>query len=111
MHHIENCNAVAKAISLLLSEDGVLIIEDPYLVDMIDLGSFEQIYAEHNFILCLSSYIYLFEMYLQVERECENKQTLFFRTFQITADPSNNFWRTFDAHFPLTIASTKYVHT
>jgi len=63
MHHIENCNAVAKAISLLLSEDGVLIIEDPYLVDMIDLGSFEQIYAEHNFIWCLSSYSYLFEMY------------------------------------------------
>ena len=63
MHHIENCNAVAKAISLLLSKDGVLIIEDPYLVDMIDLGSFEQIYAEHNFIWCLSSYSYLFEMY------------------------------------------------
>ena len=63
MHHIENCNAVAKAISLLLSKNGVLIIEDPYLVDMIDLGSFEQIYAEHNFIWCLSSYSYLFEMY------------------------------------------------
>ena len=63
MHHIENCNAVAKAISLLLSEDGALIIEDPYLVDMIELGSFEQIYAEHNFIWCLSSYSYLFEMY------------------------------------------------
>ena len=63
MHHIENCNAVAKAISLLLSKDGVLIIEDPYLVNMIDLGSFEQIYAEHNFIWCLSSYSYLFEMY------------------------------------------------
>jgi len=63
MHHIENCNAVAKAISLLLSDNGVLIIEDPYLVDMINLGSFEQIYAEHNFIWCLSSYSYLFEMY------------------------------------------------
>jgi len=63
MHNIENCNAVAKAISLILSEDGVLIIEDPYLVDMIDLGSFEQIYWEHNFIWCLSSYSYLFEKY------------------------------------------------
>ena len=48
MHHIENCNAVSKAISRLLSEDGIVIIEDPYLVDMINLGSFEQIYAEHN---------------------------------------------------------------
>jgi len=63
MHHIENCKAVAKAISCLLAEDGVLIIEDPYLLDMIDLGSFEQIYAEHNFIWCLSSYSYLFKMY------------------------------------------------
>ena len=63
MHHIENCNAVAKAISALLSEDGTVIIEDPYLVDMINLGSFEQIYAEHNFIWCVSSYKYLFEIY------------------------------------------------
>ncbi len=63
MHHIENCKAVAKAVSLLLADDGVLIIEDPYLIDMIDLGSFEQLYAEHNFIWCLSSYSYLFDMY------------------------------------------------
>lgn len=63
MHHIENCNAVAKAISSLLSNDGTLIIEDPYLVDMINLGSFEQIYAEHNFIWCLSSYQYLFKLH------------------------------------------------
>ena len=63
MHHIENCNAVAKAISSLLQDEGVLIIEDPYLLDMINLGSFEQIYAEHNFIWCLSSYQYLFELY------------------------------------------------
>ena len=32
----------------LLSEDGIIIIEDPYLLDMLDLASFEQIYAEHN---------------------------------------------------------------
>lgn len=63
MHHIENCNAVAKAISSLLSDDGTVIIEDPYLLDMINLGSFEQIYAEHNFIWCLSSYQHLFKMH------------------------------------------------
>ena len=30
MHHIENCNSVAKGIETLLSDNGILIIEDPY---------------------------------------------------------------------------------
>ncbi len=63
MHHIENCNTVAAGIKELLSDDGILIIEDPYLVDMFNLGSFEQIYAEHNFIWSISAYEFLFKKY------------------------------------------------
>ena len=63
MHHIENCHEVLSGMSDLLSDDGIIIIEDPYLPDMLDLASFEQIYAEHNFIWCLNSYKKLFEQY------------------------------------------------
>ena len=60
MHHIEKCHEVLEGMSDLLSDDGLIIIEDPYLLDMLDLASFEQIYAEHNFIWCLNSYKKLF---------------------------------------------------
>ena len=63
MHHIEKCHEVLSGMSDLLSEDGIIIIEDPYLLDMLDLASFEQIYAEHNFIWCLNSYKRLFELH------------------------------------------------
>ena len=52
MHHIENCQSVAKGVEKILRDDGILIIEDPYLLDMYKIGSIEQVYAEHNFI-CL----------------------------------------------------------
>ena len=54
MHHIEKPQVLE--VDLLLKDDGMIIIEDPYLPDMLKLGSFEQIYAEHNFIWCCSSY-------------------------------------------------------
>ncbi len=63
MHHIENCQSVAKGIDKLLDEDGILVIEDPYLLDMYKIGSIEQVYAEHNFIWSLHSYKKLFEKY------------------------------------------------
>lgn len=63
MHHIEKCHEVLEGINLILKENGVIIIEDPYLPDMLELGSFEQIYAEHNFIWCCKSYKTLFEKY------------------------------------------------
>ena len=63
MHHIEKCHEVLEGIDILLKDDGIVILEDPYLPDMLELGSFEQIYAEHNFIWCCKSYKTLFEKY------------------------------------------------
>lgn len=63
MHHIEKCHEVLEGIDLILKENGMVIIEDPYLPDMLELGSFEQIYAEHNFIWCCKAYKTLFEKY------------------------------------------------
>jgi hypothetical protein len=50
MCHIPNLQELACGIALLLKDDGVLIFEDPYLGDVIRLGSYDQIYDEHVFL-------------------------------------------------------------
>jgi len=50
MCHIADLPSVADGIKCLLKPDGVLMFEDPYLGDMIDKTSYDQIYDEHVFI-------------------------------------------------------------
>jgi len=49
--HIKNLNDVFKSISYLLSDNGVLIIEDPSLLECIKKVSYDQFYNEHIYIL------------------------------------------------------------
>ena len=44
---VENLNAALEGVKLLLSDNGVFFFEDPYLLDIVSLGSFDQIYDEH----------------------------------------------------------------
>jgi len=46
--HVENQNRFVAGIKLLLKEDGVAVIEAPYLVDLIDHCEFDTIYHEHH---------------------------------------------------------------
>lgn len=55
MCHIPDLQELAGGISLLLKDDGVLIFEDPYLGDVIRLGSYDQIYDEHVFLFSAMS--------------------------------------------------------
>jgi SAM-dependent methyltransferase len=50
MCHIPDIRAVAAGIAALLDDDGLLVFEDPYLGDVIRLGSYDQIYDEHVFL-------------------------------------------------------------
>ena len=63
MHHIEDINEVAEGMANLLSNKGVVITEDPSLVEMINKNSYDQIYAEHMYIWSLSSINSLFGKY------------------------------------------------
>ena len=45
--HISNLKNVFKSISYLLSDDGVLIIEDPSLLECLKKNSYDQFYNEH----------------------------------------------------------------
>ena len=48
--HIANLNDVFKSITRLLSKDGVLIIEDPSLLECIKKVSYDQFYNEHIYV-------------------------------------------------------------
>lgn len=50
MCHIPSFNDVVEGISLILKPSGVVIFEDPYIGDVINKNSYDQIYDEHVFI-------------------------------------------------------------
>jgi methylation protein EvaC len=50
MCHIPNIHDVARGVRSLLADDGVFVFEDPYLGDMIEKTSYDQIYDEHVFV-------------------------------------------------------------
>ena len=61
--NIEDINSVAEGMSILLKDDGVIITEDPSLLEMIKKNSYDQIYAEHMYIWSLASMNSLFNKY------------------------------------------------
>jgi methylation protein EvaC len=60
MCHIPDLHSVAAGIKRLLKPQGVLIFEDPYLGDIIEKTSYDQIYDEHAFYFCVGSLSWLF---------------------------------------------------
>jgi len=53
--HIPYIHSIFAGVEELLAEDGVFIFEDPYLGDILQKSSFDQIYDEHVFFFsCLS---------------------------------------------------------
>lgn len=48
--HISNLNNVFKSISYLLRKDGIIIIEDPSLLECIKKNSYDQFYNEHIYL-------------------------------------------------------------
>ena len=59
--HIPDLNSLLKGIDLILDENGIIILEDPYLLDVINKTSYDQIYDEHVFIFSLNSISNLFK--------------------------------------------------
>jgi methylation protein EvaC len=55
MCHIPDLNGVARGAAALLKPSGVLIFEDPYLGDVLEKTSYDQIYDEHVFLFSAMS--------------------------------------------------------
>ncbi len=53
--HISNLNDVFKSISYLLSTNGILIIEDPSLLECVKKVSYDQFYNEHIYLFSVIS--------------------------------------------------------
>jgi len=63
MCHIPYLHSVAAGIKLLLKPGGLLMFEDPYLGDILEKTSYDQIYDEHAFYFSVKSISYLFEQH------------------------------------------------
>ena len=63
MCHIPYMHSVAAGIKRLLKPGGVLIFEDPYLGDIVEKTSYDQIYDEHAFYFSVESVAHLFDRY------------------------------------------------
>ena len=48
-----NLKETFDAISISLSKDGILVIEDPYIGTVIKLNSYDQFYDEHVYVFSL----------------------------------------------------------
>ena len=53
--HIEDLQSLAAGLRILLKPDGIAIFEDPYLGEIVRLGSYDQIYDEHAFYFSVTS--------------------------------------------------------
>jgi methylation protein EvaC len=60
MCHIPTMHSVVAGIASLLKPKGVLIFEDPYLGDIIERTSYDQIYDEHAFYFSVTALDHLF---------------------------------------------------
>jgi len=63
MCHIPYMHSIYDGIKALLADDGVFIFEDPYLGEVIEKTSFDQIYDEHVFLFSALSVSYLANMH------------------------------------------------
>lgn len=63
MCHIPYFHSIITGIKALLKPDGIIMFEDPYLGDVIEKTSYDQIYDEHVFLFSLKSVSYAFEQH------------------------------------------------
>lgn len=60
MCHIPYIHSVAEGIAVIVKKGGVCMFEDPYLLDILEKTSYDQIYDEHAFYFSVHSVDYLF---------------------------------------------------
>jgi SAM-dependent methyltransferase len=69
--HVSNLNSFVAGIECVLKDDGVAVIESPYVKDLIDRGEFDTIYHEHLCYYSLTSLTHLFERHNLIIQDVE----------------------------------------
>lgn len=75
MCHIPYIHSVVEGIKTLLKPDGIVMFEDPYLGDVVEKTSYDQIYDEHVFLFSVQSIKYLFEQHDMEVVDLEPQET------------------------------------
>ncbi len=70
--HVPDVHDFVEGLRLLLHEDGIVIVETPYLVDLIDRVLFDTIYHEHVYYWPLAALVRVFAEYGLVLARCEH---------------------------------------
>ena len=63
LSHINNLNSVFRSIAYVLSDDGILVVEDPSLLECLNNVSYDQFYNEHIYVFSLLSINNLIKKY------------------------------------------------
>jgi methylation protein EvaC len=63
MCHIPYIKSIVEGIKILLKPGGIVMFEDPYLGDVIQNTTYDQIYDEHTFLFSVHSIKYLFNLF------------------------------------------------
>ena len=63
MCHIPYFHSIVEGISLLVKKSGIVIFEEPYIGDVIEKTTYDQIYDEHTFLFSISSINYIFNQH------------------------------------------------
>lgn len=63
MCHLPYIHSIVEGIKRILKPDGILQFEDPYIGDILENITYDQIYDEHVFLFSVSSIKYLFEQH------------------------------------------------
>ncbi len=61
--HIPNQRDLIKSIDLMLSPNGTIIFEEPYLGSMYEKTSYDQIYDEHIYMFSINSIIKIYDLF------------------------------------------------
>jgi len=61
MCHIPYIHSIVEGIERILKPDGIVQFEEPYMGDVLENTTYDQIYDEHVFLFSVSSIKYLFE--------------------------------------------------
>ena len=75
LSHINDLNSVFKSIVFILSDDGILIIEEPSLLECLKKVSYDQFYNEHIYVFSLLSINNLIKKYNLEVFNIENLNT------------------------------------
>ena len=72
--HVADLNGFASGIQLLLKDDGLAVIEVPYVKDLVDNCAFDTIYHEHLCYFSLTALTHLFSRHSLVIQDVERVQ-------------------------------------